>query len=818
LGDFEIAIPQSPNFKISKSGPMYKNHFKLAWRNLVKNLQFTFLNLIGLSTGLACVILIYLWVSDELNINKFNENDSRLYQVMQPANEGNGAVTNTPGLLASSLSKELPEVEYAAAVIPSTWFSNKGLFSLNNEHIRADGGFVSDNYFNIFSCHFIEGNKNQLFASKNNLAISRELALRLFGTTNNVIGKTIEWNQEGFNDSYLVTGIFEKFPSNSIMQFDAIFNYAQFLEKNPKLLKWTNNDPATYVLLKKGTNINAFNEKLAGFVKSKNAGSKEVLFAQRFSDTYLYNHYNNGMPSGGRIEYVKLFSIIAIFILVIACINFMNLSTAKALSRVKEVGIQKVVGASRRSLIVQYLSESLLMAILSLIIAIIIVTTLLPSFREITGKNFDLSFNTGFVIAMIVITLITGIIAGSYPALYLSGFKPVFILKTKLKNAASEAWVRKTLVVFQFAVSVILIVSVIIVYRQMQLIQTTNLGYNRDHVIYFDRGGDLSGNKDADAVCKDIETFLQEVKNIPGVANASNFRHSIVNRKGGTTDVSWPGKSPGNQTSFTDIACGYDFIETLGIQMKEGRTYSKDFGLNNDKIILNEAAITSMGLTDPIGKTVKIWGTDKQVIGVTKDFHFESFYENIKPCFFDLSINQRVSKIIVRIKAGDEKATIERLSKFYRAYTGEALDYKFLDSDYQALYASEERVAVLSKYFAGIVVIISCLGLFGLTAFTAQKRKKEIGIRKVVGASAISITAMLSKDFLKLVLIALLIAFPVSWWLMHSWLQSFAYRINITPFVFVIAGISIIVITLFTISFQSIKAAIANPVESLRTE
>ncbi len=799
---------------------MIKNNFKIARRNLTKNLQFTFLNLIGLSTGLACAILIYLWVSDELSINKFNEKDNQLYQVMQSAQTGNGAGKNTPGLLASSLAKELPEVEYATSVIPSTWFSGKGLFSFHDTHVRADGEFVSDDYFNIFSCHFIEGNKNQLFADKNNVAISKELAVKLFGTSNNITGKSIEWNQDGFNGSYLITGIFERLPSNSTIQFDAVFNYAQFLEKNPKLLKWTNNDPSTYVVLKHGTNVGQFNKKIAGFIESKDAQSKAVLFAQRFSDTYLYSNYENGVPSGGRIEYVKLFSIIAIFILVIACINFMNLSTAKALKRVKEVGVQKVLGASRPSLIIQYLSESLFMAFLALIIAVGFVAILLPAFNQITGKSFNLHFTAAFIFSITGITIITGIVAGSYPALYLSGFRPALILKGKLKNTVGEAWVRKGLVVFQFTVSVVLIVSVLVVYLQMRLIQTTDLGYHKDHVIYFDKGGKPSVNKtDYKGLgYEDLGVFIQQIKNIPGVADASNFRHSIVNRQGGTSDITWQGKSSGDHTSFTDIACGYDFIETLGMQMKEGRAYSKEFGSDSDKVIVNEAAVKAMGLANAVGKTVNIWGKEKQIIGVTKDFHFESLYENIKPCFFDLSVNQRVSKIIVRIQAGNEKTTIEKLSKFYKAYTGEALDYKFLNDDYQALYASEERVAALSKYFAAIAIIISCLGLFGLAAFTAEKRRKEIGIRKVVGASVSNVVATLSKDFLTLVLIALLIAIPLSWWAANQWLHSFAYRVNLNGSVFLVTAVSVILITLLTISFQTIKAAIANPVKALRTE
>lgn len=799
---------------------MLKNYFKLAWRHILKNFQVSFLNLIGLSTGLACTILIYLWVTDELTIDKFNKNDPYIYQVLQPVADGNGALENTPGLLADALQKEMPEIEYAAAVISPTWFSTKGLFSFDNTHIRADAQFVSKEYFNIFSCEFIAGDAGQLFAGKHNVIISVELAISLFGTTHNILGKVLEWNQENFSGSYVVAGLFKKFPSNSTIRFDAAFNYDLFLEKNTKLLKWTNNDPSTYILLKQGTDIQTLNTKLASFIKTKNAESTKTLFAQRFSDKYLHNHYENGMPTGGRIEYVKLFSIIAIFILIIACINFMNLSTAKSIKRGKEVGIQKVIGATRRSLVIQYMSESLLMVFLSLLLALLLVASLLPSFREITGKNISLRFTIEFMLPLVIIAILTGLVAGSYPSLYLSRFRPVAILKGRLKNSVSEVLVRKGLVVFQFAISVLLVISVIIVYQQMKLIKTANLGYKREHVIYFDKGGKLPGDNQGskEAVVRELETLIEQIKTIPGVINASNFRHSIVNRQGGTTDVKWEGKSPNDQTAFTDIACGYNFIETLGIEIKQGRSYSKAFGSDFDKVVFNEAAIKEMGLTNPIGKTVTIWGTDKQIVGVTKDFHFQSLYENIKPCFFDLSVNHRVSKIIVKIKAGTDKATIDKISKVYKEYTGETLDYKFLDEDYQALYASEQRVEALSRYFAGFAILISCLGVFGLAAFTAQKRQKEIGIRKVVGASVTNIVAMLSKDFLVLVSISFMVALPLAWWFANQWLQNFAYRVTLSPFVFLFTILFVLGITLLTVSFQSIKAAITSPVKSLGTE
>lgn len=783
--------------------------------------MFTLLNLVGFSVGLACAVLIYLWVSDERSMNTFNEKDNRIYQVMQAVPDGNGALENTPGLLAAALAAEMPEVERAVAVVPPTWFSGKGLFSFGDTHIRADGGFVSEDYFSIFSHPFLEGGPKQLFTGGNHLALSRELALKLFGTTRNLTGKVIQWNQQGFDSSYVVAGVFENFPSRATVRFDAVFNYAQFLRKSPKLLNWSNNDPATYVLLRNGADANRFNQKITGFVKTKNEKLKRNLFAQRFSDTYLYNRYENGAPSGGRIEYVRLFSIIAVFILLVACVNFMNLSTARAMKRIREVGVQKVVGASRRLLVVQYLSEALLMAFLSLLIAVGTVLALLPAFNAVTGKTLHLPFLGSFALVLTGITFVTGMIAGSYPALYISGFRPALILKGVQNHNAGELRVRRGLVVFQFAVSAVLIVAVLVIYRQMKLIQSTNLGYDRDHVIYFEKGGPLSANKEdyrQDAVYKDLETFVEKIRAVPGVVNAANFRHSIVDRSGGTTDVSWPGKPSGDPTTFTDIAGGYGFIETLGIGLKEGRAYSAAFGSDKDKIVFNEAAVKAMGLRDPVGKTVTVWGTPKQIIGVAKDFHFQSFYESIKPCFFDLSLNQRASKIMVRIKAGSEAATLDRLAKFYKAATGEAFEFRFLDDAYQALYASENRVAALSEYFAGIAIVISCLGLFGLAVFTAQKRKKEIGIRKVIGASVKNIAVLLSRDFLMPVATGGTIAFPVAWWAMNKWLNGFAYRTSIGWWVFAAAGGALVLITLLTVGLQSVKAALANPVKSLRTE
>jgi ABC-type antimicrobial peptide transport system permease subunit len=792
---------------------MFKNNLKIAWRNLLKDRQFTFLNLIGLATGLACALFIWLWISDELRMDKFNEKDSQLYQVMQNLKEENGIETMdyTSGLLANALIKEMPEVEYATSVVPATWFSSKGIISFADTRIKAGGQFISKDYFNVFSCHFLQGDKARLSRDKYSIAISDELAMKLFHTKQNVIGKTIEWKQNEFNGSYLITGIFEKNPANVSDKFDLLFNFDMFVDRRPGMLDWGNSDPSTYLILKKGTNIEKFNAKIKDFEKSKVKNSTKTLFIRRFSDKYLYGQYKNGVQAGGRIAYVKLFSVIAIFILVIACINFMNLSTAKASRRIKEIGIKKVVGAGRVNLILQYLGESVLMSFLSLILSIILIVLFIPAFNSITGKGLTLGFSGSFILAVISITLATGVIAGSYPAFYISGFKPVLVLKGGIKRHMAELWIRKGLVGFQFVLSVISIVGVLTVYKQIRYIQSKNLGYSRDNVIDFAIPLDMDS-----AHIKEAASFLNELKNIPGVINAGSYYHNLNGDHGEIGGFEWPGKDLTKDITFANLEVGSGFLETAGIKIKEGRYFSNNLNAHNE-IVFNESAIKSMGLKDPVGKTIKFWGMEKQIVGVAEDFNFESLYQTVKPCFFQMF--PVMPNIIVKIKAGTEKQTIVQIQKSYASFNkGLAFDFKFLNEEYQALYGSENRVAALSKYFAGLTILISCLGLFGLAAFTAQRRQKEIGIRKVVGASVSHVVILLSKDFLKLILVAVLVAFPLVWWAMNEWLNSFAYRIQIGAEVFIVAGVSIILITLITISFQSIKAAIANPVKSLRTE
>jgi len=804
---------------------MIKSSFKIAWRNLIKDRQFSILNLAGLSTGLACALLIFMWVNDEKHIDHFNENDGRLFQVLKNVHSEKGIETTDrmPGLLANSLAAEIPEVEYATSVISPSSFDRQGILSAGDKRIISIPQFAGKDFFSIFSYRLIEGTRNNVLAGKNSVVLSRKLAEKLFNTSAGIVGKTVEWNQKDYSGSYIITGVFEDAPSSATAQFDLVFSYDLFLQKNQKLENWSNGDPYTYVLLKKGTKGDAFNAKITGFIKTKMADSNSELVAQKYADRYLYNRYENGIPAGGRIEYVNLFSIIAILILIIAAINFMNLSTAKAARRMKETGIKKVIGAGRATLIFQYISEALLMSLVSLVFAGLLVILCLPVFNTITGKQLVFSTDPGFILIVFSITILTGLSAGVYPAFYLSAFKPVQALKGKTTPKSGHAYIRKGLIVFQFIISAFLVVSVLVVYKQMHLIQTKNLGYDRENIIWFDRGAAFSDNADdykpGGKYETDLQNFLQNIKAIPGVVNASNFRHNITNRDGGTSDISWEGKNPGLKVDFTDLATGYGFIETAGIQLKDGRSYSASLSSEKSRIIFNEAAIELMGMKNPVGKTVHLWGSDREIIGVVKNFNFQSLHENLKPCFLDLTVNQWASKIMVKLAAGNQKETIQRLEQFYKKYNnGLSFDYRFLDEDYQALYASELKVTALSKYFAGFAIVISCIGLFGLSAFTAQKRQKEISIRKVVGASTSNLVLLLSRDFIQLIAVALLVAFPLSYWIISKWLDSFAYRVQAGAGPFIIAGCSVFLLTFVTVSFQSLKVSMSNPSDTLRSD
>jgi predicted permease len=784
---------------------MFKHHVILALRNFKKHKGSFFINLFGLSAGLTCAMLIFLWVNDEIEMNKFHVKDNQLYQVMEHQQYAGDIMTttSTPGLLAETLKSDFPEIEYAAT---TTWVSGYTL-SIDDNHFKARGYHVGEDYFNIFSYPLIQGDASQVLADKNNIVISRSLAIKLFEQADLAVGKPVEFQRK---KTYTVSGVYEDMPASSSIQAEFVLSFESYKEENPWVNNWGSNGPSTYITLQKESDPQLLSDKIINVVLEKNEQSNVKLFLQKYSERYLHGRFENGQPSGGRIAYVQLFSIIAVFILLIACINFMNLSTARASRRAKEVGIKKAVGAHQGSLISQFLTESIITSIAASLFSLMVVLLFLPQFNEITDKAISLQFDWSLMAIYFGITLFTGIFAGSYPAFYLSAFNPAKVLKGVVRGSAGEIWARKGLVIFQFTISVVLIVAVVVVYQQIEFVQNKNLGYEKENLIRFEFNGRAEEN---------LETFTQEVRNIPGVVNASSIGHNLMGRNNNTSGLQWEGKHPDDLILFENFRVDYQLLETVGIEMAAGRTFSEEYGTDSTKIIFNEAAIKIMGLENPVGQEITMWEEYKyEIIGVTKDFNFQSLHDEVNPAFFILS-KTNTWNMMTRLAAGKEKETIERLQTFYSDYNpGFTLDYKFLDEQYERQYAAEQRVATLSKYFAGVAIIISCLGLFGLATFTAQRRLKEIGVRKALGSSATSIVYLLTSEFTKLVGISILIALPISYLIGGQWLTKFAYRIELNAWFFVGAGLAALVIAWLTVSTQAIKAANSNPAACLKDE
>lgn len=789
---------------------MLKHNLLISLRSFQRSKSTFFINLIGLTSGLVCTMLIYLWVVDELSVDRFHNDSDRLYQVMH--NDVNNGEIRTmpymPGRLADALMADFPEVESATMIVLPGFFSSGGYISYNEKYISVKEQFVDDQFFNTMTFPLVQGNPKTAIDDQSDIVISRSMALRLFNTTDNVIGKTLRWDEEDTGGDYIISGIFDDLPKSSTYQFDVLINYEQVVKANPYMEEWYNSNPHTLVKLKEGVSLAGFNSKIKGIIKNHVEDSESTLFAQKFSERYLYGSYENGQVAGGRIAYVRLFSLVAMVILIIACINFMNLSTARATNRLKEIGVKKVLGAKRKTLIAQYFTESLMLTTGASLLAVFLTSLLLPKFSELTGKDLSLSINPAFVISLLGLTCITGFLAGSYPALYLSGLQASESLKGKLVRGLSAIWARKGLVVFQFSTSVVLIVTVLIVSQQVDFIQSKNLGYERDNVLYFSNNGIQKAS---------YSGFISQLESIPGVISTSTADHDMKSEHGRTSGIDWPGKSPETKFDFINLAMGTGFIETIGLEVIEGRPFEKERTNESSKIIFNETAIRMMGLEDPVGKTIKLWGNKKEIIGVVKDFHPETLHKAIEPCF--IQTYPMLSRTMIKIQAGTEVETLNQIEAVHKNITsGIPFEFQFMDADFQQMYQSEKRVSFLSRSFAIVAVIISCLGLLGLTAFTAEKRSKEIGVRKVLGAEVWRIVLLLSADFTKMVLIALIIGLPISYFIAQQWLQGFAFGIGLDIWYFALAGTIILTIAWLTVGTQTLKAARANPVDSLRSE
>ena len=790
---------------------MLRNYLLVAFRNLTRNKVFSTINILGLALGLTCSLFIGLWVYDERNVDQFNVHGDRLYTVYERQFTG-GVIKsqyNVPGILAAEMKRVLPQVEYASSFTPP----EVNTFRAGEKILKMEGCYAETDLFTMFTYPLLEGDKATVLSEPVDIAISRKMAVGLFGSPHAAIGKPLQFNN---NVEMKVTGVFEDLPANASNKFDYVINYAFFLKGNEHMTSWGNTGVRAYFMLKEGANPATMGRQLTQLLDGHThykSGYRVELDIQRFNEMYLHSGFNSlGQLEGGRIEYVRLFSIVAVFILLIACINFMNITTARSARRAKEIGVRKVVGALRISLIRQFIGEALMLTGIAMAVALLLLAILLPAFNSLTQKQIVFPSGVVFWVCIAGVLLVTGVIAGSYPALFLSSFRPVSVLKGTLKLSGGNVLFRKGLVVFQFVVSIALIVGTIVVSRQVSYIQTKDLGYNRENLLYIPQEGDINGK---------YKLFKQEALKIPGVQYVSHIGDEPTNITSATWGIDWTGKDPNSKPTFGDEEVGYDFAKTMGIEVLQGRDFRPEMATDSGGVILNEEAIRIMGYKDPIGKPFTLWDNKETIVGVVKDFHFNSLHMPVRGFIMYLGENARGGTILVRTQPGRGKTreALDGLAALWKKMNPQfPFTYQFSDAEYDKLYKSEQMAGILSNCFAVLAIAISCLGLLGLAIFTAEQRTREIGIRKVLGASIRSLFGLLSGEFLLLVFIAFVVASPLAWWAMHEWLQDYAYHTDISWWMFLVAGCAVVIVTLLTVGWQAIKAALANPVKSLRCE
>jgi ABC-type antimicrobial peptide transport system permease subunit len=793
---------------------MLKNYFKTAWRSLKAGKSFSIIKIAGLAIGMACAILILLWLQNEISFDKFHKNKNDLYEVYVLTNNKDGlhsAVNATSQPLGPALKQNYPEIAAFTRLLDL----NNWLLSANNKSLISPKGLIVDSSFlEMFSFPLIEGNAD--LRSGNKIVITQNLATKLFGKEDPV-GKIIKTENK---DNFIVSGILKGLPANTRFQFDYLLPWAYHNSQNDgsanETEKWLSNNTSTFVLLKPNTNVDALNNKISDITK-RYTGRNDVWthFLFPLKKWHLYSEFENGKPVGGRIEMVRVFGIIAAFILLIACINFMNLSTAKSEKRAKEVGIRKVVGAAKSLLISQFIIEAFLTACIAGAIALLIVQLALPSFNTLVNTQLSIpysSFYFWFFAAAFII--ITSLLAGSYPAFYLSSFKPISIFKKQFKKANAAISPRQFLVVVQFTFAVILIISTIIIRNQIVHAEDRDKGYSNNNLVQVDFVGDIDKNYSLikqDLISSGVASSV--TKNMSGITDGG--AHSWGLR--------WQNEAPADtNTTITLYSTDADLVKTMGLQLIEGRDIDiNKYPSDSFAVVLNETAVKLMGFKNPVGQIISqpYSHIDLHVVGVVKDYVAGSPYEKIPPIVIKGPaswFNTMHIKFNPALSTADALAKTETIFKNYNP--DYPFDYHFVDQEYAKKFNDEQHTKIMAGLFAFLAIFISCLGLFGLSAYVAESRIKEIGVRKVLGASVFHIIKLLSLDFMKLVCIAIIIATPVAWYAMSKWLQDYSYRINITWTTFFIAGLLAIAIALITVSFQSVKAALANPVRSLRTE
>ncbi|KAB2878829.1 FtsX-like permease family protein [bacterium] len=783
---------------------MLKNYFKIALRNILRQKGHSFINISGLAVGLACTVLIVMWIQDELSYDHFHKNGNRIFRVVENQFYGGGdafQTPQTPAPLSAVLKSEFPEIEKTTRVL---FTPNKLLFDYKDQRFyESNGLYVDPEFLSMFSFPLTAGQSDVALKDPNSIILTKEFAQKYFGSED-PMGKSIRVDKYNL----VVTGIFEKIPRQSHLQFDFVLPAERLRMDVPdQFTPWGNNWLRTYVMLNPNTDYRQFTEKIADVIKKHNDQSKTELFLQPMTDIYLRTDFNH-TPT--RMNYVYTLGVIAALILLIACINFTNLSTARSLKRSREVGLRKVVGADRFQLIKQFLGEAFFLSLISMGIALVLIEIILPFFNDLTAKSIALNFfDSGIGLMLISIVIITGILSGIYPALVLSGYRPVQVLKGSFQKSTQGVLLRRILVTVQFTLSIALIISAAFIYQQLEFMQHKSLGYEKEQLIRIPLRGETRNT---------YSTFKERLLQNRRILSVSASNHSISSFGTNTWDVKWPGQREDEKVLTTVTAIDYDYLKTMRMELVHGREFSKEFPTDSVNVIINEKAMQAMNLMDPLSASLKFWDETHPIVGVVKDFHYQSVRSEIIPLVFIYNSGS-VRNVFAKIQSHDMAATVKSIENDWTSVNlGSPFEFNFVDEEIDQLYRSEQQLSKIYNSFAILAVFISCLGLFGLASFATEQRTKEIGIRKVLGASIARIVSTLTTEFLKLVLLANIIGWPIAYLLMSRWLQDFAYRIDINIGTFILTGLVTLIIAIATVSYRAIRAATANPVEALKYE
>jgi len=820
---------------------LIRHYLTVALRHLWRHRSFSAINTVGLTLGLTCCMFIYLWVNDEKSIDNFHANGDRLYNVYMRTESPNGVTgsLNTPLMFAGDgkmryampviedAPKTIPDVEGVALYHPAytpPW-GHPETFQYGDKLHKLEGSHANQDFLTMFSFPVIAGDAATALKPGYRIAISRKMSNLFFPNPESAIGKTLRFENKMDLD---VTAVFEDLDERTSMKFDFLISWELHATGQ---VNWASGIVYGTVLLKPNADVQKVTEQLNALATSrieKVPNATTAIGLQPYGDQYLVANFVDGRPETGRIEYVKIFSGVAVFILVIACLNFMNLATARSVKRAKEVGVRKAIGSSRAYLIGQFFGESLLLTFISLLISALLIWLLLPAFNDYTGKHIVAPFGKVQTwLIMISLATLTGIVAGSYPAIFMSSMKPVKVLKGVVSASRGAVWVRRSMAVFQFGLSILLLIATIVMSQQTSYMQNVNLGYKKENLLYIQTEGTLTK-------FDGYMAFKHAAEKMPGVLlvdKSSEAPHSmsfLVDEDDGIREtnkvddsaIKWEGKEQGQKVGFKPTSVGFDFLKIMNLGVADGRGFSREYPTDSaDAFMINEEAVRQMGIKDPIGKWISAWNKKGHIVGILKDYNTNSLHEHIRPVIIDVKEWEEFGVILIRTENGKTKEAIESLQEVYKSINPQyPFSIRFVEDDQNRMYQSERMVTRLSNVFAVLAIVISCLGLLGLIMFSAEQRTREIGIRKAMGATVSSIVGLLSRDFVRIVLISFIIASPVAAWIMTSWLNGFAYRIPLSLWIFASAGVAALAIALLTISFQAVQSARANPVESLRSE